>query len=243
MLPFLDPADKRAAEHWAQAADPKRVRAWRRRLWVKQWVWRVTIGLAEYIKRALDIIISLGVLIFFSPLYLILMALVWLDGGRPVFYKQMRVGQSGKVFAMWKFRTMRRDAEFVQKDLIPLSDRQGVAFKMRVDPRVTRVGRLFRRFSVDEIPQFWNVLKGDMSLVGPRPPVPEELTRYKASELRRLHVKPGLTCFWQIRGRADLPFEEQVRLDVLYIYSESFWKDLKILVLTIPAVLFGRGAY
>ena len=119
----------------------------------------------------------------------------------------------------------------------------GVTFKMKHDPRITRVGRFIRKFSIDELPQFWNVLCGDMSLVGPRPPVPREVALYAVDERQRLLAKPGLTCFWQVGGRSDIDFAGQVRLDVLYIQSTSFWLDVKLLLLTVPAVLLGKGSY
>jgi lipopolysaccharide/colanic/teichoic acid biosynthesis glycosyltransferase len=145
---------------------------------------------------------------------------------------------------MWKFRSMYIDAEQRKAEL----DRQnemagGVTFKMKRDPRITRVGRFIRKASIDELPQLWNVLKGDMSLVGPRPPVPKEVDKYSLADRRRLEVIPGITCIWQVSGRSDIPFPEQVKLDVEYIESQSLWTDVVILLKTIPAVFLGRGAY
>jgi lipopolysaccharide/colanic/teichoic acid biosynthesis glycosyltransferase len=145
---------------------------------------------------------------------------------------------------MWKFRSMYTDAEERKKELMARNEMAGgVLFKMKDDPRVTRVGRVIRKTSIDELPQLWNVLKGDMSLVGPRPPVPQEVDEYSLSDRRRLEVIPGITCIWQVSGRSDIPFDQQVELDVQYIQSQSFWTDIKILLKTVPALLFGTGAY
>ena len=145
---------------------------------------------------------------------------------------------------MFKFRTMCRDAEKMQHDLRALNEStDGITFKMRHDPRVLRCGRFLRRYSIDELPQLLNVIKGDLSIVGPRPPLPDEVKRYSLSDRKRLHVKPGLTCLWQISGRSDISFGGQLSLDMQYIQSQSIWKDLVIVLKTIPAVLLGRGAY
>ena len=139
---------------------------------------------------------------------------------------------------------MRRDADTLKQQLSEQNESEdGVIFKMRDDPRVTRVGRFIRRFSVDELPQLFNVLLGDLSVVGPRPPIPSEVSLYTLDQRRRLHVKPGLTCLWQIGGRSEIPFTEQVRLDLQYIHSQSLWQDIRIILKTIPAVLLGKGAY
>jgi lipopolysaccharide/colanic/teichoic acid biosynthesis glycosyltransferase len=145
---------------------------------------------------------------------------------------------------MYKFRSMYIDAEARKAALAKNNEMDGgVIFKMKHDPRITRVGRYIRRASIDELPQLWNVLKGDMSLVGPRPPVPSEVSQYTLSDRRRLEAKPGITCVWQVSGRSDIPFEQQVELDFAYIESQSLWMDIKLLLKTIPAVLLGRGAY
>jgi lipopolysaccharide/colanic/teichoic acid biosynthesis glycosyltransferase len=139
---------------------------------------------------------------------------------------------------------MRRGADRLKEELIEQNESaDGVIFKMKKDPRITRTGRILRRFSLDETPQFFNVLIGDLSLVGPRPPLPAEVAQYTLADRRRLHVKPGLTCLWQISGRSEIPFEQQVRLDLEYIHSRSLWQDIRIMLKTVPAVLFGRGAY
>jgi len=164
--------------------------------------------------------------------------------GSPIF-TQIRVGENGKMFKMYKFRSMYRDAEQRLADIAKLNHHgaDGVTFKMKDDPRITRVGRLLRRSSMDELPQLLNILKGDMSLVGPRPPLPSEVMRYSEAERARLAGKPGLTCLWQISGRANLPFERQVALDVDYLRRRSLLLDLSILLRTIGAVVTARGAY
>lgn len=145
---------------------------------------------------------------------------------------------------MWKFRSMVVNADALKDKLLAQNEMQGgVTFKMKNDPRITRIGKWIRKFSVDELPQLWNILVGDMSVVGPRPPVPREVELYTVEDRQRLLVKPGLTCFWQVGGRSEIDFAGQVRLDVAYIRSKNVWLDLKLLFLTVPAVLFGKGAY
>jgi lipopolysaccharide/colanic/teichoic acid biosynthesis glycosyltransferase len=195
-------------------------------------------------KRAFDLLFSLLLGVAFAPLFLIVAALVRLIDGGPVIYWQKRVGENGREFWFPKFRSMRVGAEDMQEELWEQNHHgEGVTFKMMRDPRVTRLGRVLRRLSLDELPQLWSVLRGDMSLVGPRPPVPAEVALYTPWERRRLEVKPGLTCLWQISGRSELPFSRQVELDVQYIDRQSLWLDLKILLLTVPAVLSRRGAW
>ena len=196
------------------------------------------------VKRLLDITAAGAALVALSPLFLIIAALVRRDGG-PVFFRQKRVGQGGREFGFYKFRSMVVDAEARRLALAASNDhgQECVTFKMKRDPRVTAVGRFLRRTSLDELPQLWNVLKGDMSLVGPRPAIPSEVALYTPAQRGRLAVKPGLTCLWQVKGRGDLPFEEQVRLDLEYITRRSIWLDLSLIVRTVPAVLTGRGAY
>jgi lipopolysaccharide/colanic/teichoic acid biosynthesis glycosyltransferase len=144
---------------------------------------------------------------------------------------------------MYKFRSMIMGADQMKDQLLGQNESGGVIFKMKHDPRVTRVGRIVRKLSIDELPQLWNVLKGDMSLVGPRPPVPKEVDEYEYADRRRLDAIPGITCIWQVSGRSDIDFKGQVRLDVQYIENQSLWSDIKLLLKTIPAVLFGKGAY
>ncbi len=211
---------------------------------IKRFLWRMAFGSAEGLKRLLDITGSVCALIGFSPIFLITAVAIFIEDRGPVFFKQIRIGQSGRTFYIWKFRSMILDADKKKDEVLALNQHeQGVTFKAKNDPRITKVGAFIRRTSLDELPQFINVLFGQMSLVGPRPPVPREVAQYKAAQLRRLTVKPGITCLWQIGGRANIDFEGQVRLDLQYIRSESVWQDIKILCLTVPAVLLGKGAY
>jgi exopolysaccharide biosynthesis polyprenyl glycosylphosphotransferase len=198
----------------------------------------------EASKRALDITLTgLGLLVL-SPFFILLAIMIRMDSPGPVLFTQTRIGRSGEPFRCWKFRSMFVDAEQRKSELLDRNEMAGgTTFKMKQDPRITRVGRLIRRASIDELPQLWNVLVGDMSLVGPRPPLPQEVAGYTAHEKRRLAVKPGITCIWQVSGRSDIPFQEQVLLDIEYIEKRSFWLDLALLVRTIPAVLLARGAY
>jgi lipopolysaccharide/colanic/teichoic acid biosynthesis glycosyltransferase len=195
-------------------------------------------------KRLLDVAVSLALLAALSPLFLIVALCVKLTDGGPVFFRQKRVGLNGRVFDFFKFRSMVVDAEARKTELMRLNKHgNSVTFKMLRDPRVTWVGRIMRKTSVDELPQLWNVLIGEMTLVGPRPAVVAEVQRYTVRERRRLAVTPGLTCIWQVSGRADLDFQQQVELDVRYIRERSMWLDLKLMLLTVPAVLSGKGAY
>jgi len=192
-------------------------------------------------KRLLDVCGALGLLMLFAPLMFgIWLVLMVTTRGRPIF-KQTRVGEGGRLFTLYKFRTMVENAEALQDRV--RNELDGPVFKNRSDPRVTRFGRWLRKFSLDELPQLFNVLRGEMSLVGPRPPVPKEVLQYEPWQLDRLSVKPGLTGLWQVSGRADLPFERWVELDLEYVRRQSFWLDLKILLKTPIAVLSGKGAY
>jgi len=222
-------------------ADIKRLR-WRQRSRLLAWEW--ALGSLLVAKRILDVICSLIAIILLMPLFLFIALLIVLEDSWPVLYVQQRVGINGRIFNFYKFRSMRRGADRLKEELIERNESaDGVIFKMKKDPRITQVGRILRRFSLDETPQFFNVLAGDLSLVGPRPPLPAEVAQYTLADRRRLHVKPGLTCLWQIGGRSEIPFEQQVRLDLEYIHSRSIWQDLRIMLKTVPAVLFGRGAY
>lgn len=206
--------------------------------------WETGLRSLFVIKRMVDVFISVLALILLFPLFAVVFVLTLLDDGFPVLFRQKRVGLYGKEFYLHKFRTMCRDAEKKQAGLADQNESaDDKMFKMKNDPRVTKVGRVLRRFSIDETPQFMNVLMGDLSLVGPRPPLPIEVARYSLSDRKRLHVKPGLTCLWQVHGRSDVSFETLLSLDMQYIRSQSFWKDLVIIIKTIPAILFGRGAY
>ena len=196
------------------------------------------------IKRTVDIVASSVLLIALLPLFAIVAAAIKLDSKGSLLFHQERIGLAGKRFKFWKFRSMAIDSEDVLSTLSTKNEsKDGVLFKMKYDPRVTRVGKFIRRFSIDELPQLWNVLKGDMSLVGPRPCLVSELEKYRLSDRVRLAVKPGITCLWQIGGRSDLSFEQQMMLDKQYIRERSLFNELKILLLTIPAVLSGKGAY
>jgi exopolysaccharide biosynthesis polyprenyl glycosylphosphotransferase len=209
----------------------------------KRLSWRCIIFSAEFVKRLVDIIASAVALVLLAPLFLFIATLIKVEDNGPVFFAQRRVGKWGREFKMYKFRSMCVDAEERLKTVLQKNQHvTGVTFKLKDDPRITRVGRWLRKFSLDEFPQFYNVLIGDMSLVGPRPPLPREVAKYTPADRQRLEATPGLTCFWQIGGRAEIDFPEQVQLDVQYIESQSFWLDLKILLKTVPAVLLGRGA-
>lgn len=199
----------------------------------------------SWAKRTLDVSATLVALLMLAPVFLVIAVLVKLHDGGPIVFRQRRVGRGGREFWFYKFRTMVVDAEARREELLHLNDHKptGVTFKMRRDPRVTPIGRFLRRTSLDELPQLWHVLTGEMSLVGPRPAIPSEVARYDATQRGRLEATPGLTCLWQISGRAELPFDEQVRLDLEYIARRNLWFDLTILARTIPAVLSGRGAY
>ena len=194
-------------------------------------------------KRLLDIVGASAGLLVASPILLLAAVAIRLDSPGPVFHRAVRVGRGGRKFQFLKLRSMRVGAEELRGLLLHLNQAQGPAFKLHDDPRVTRVGRILRKTSLDELPQLWHVLRGDMSLVGPRPPFPEEVERYEPWMLRRLSVRPGLTCLWQVSGRSDLPFDEWMRLDLEYVDRYSFPLDVSILLRTIPAVLSARGAY
>lgn len=210
----------------------------------KRLSWKWVVSSALLLKRGFDILASAMFLICFAPLFLLLALLIKLEDGGPVIFRQRRVGKFGREFFMYKFRSMSVDAEQRLKDLLAKNQHlDGVTFKMKDDPRITRIGRILRKYSLDELPQFFNVLIGDMSLVGPRPPVPREVAVYTQVQRRRLAVAPGITCLWQIGGRAEIDFSGQVELDVRYIESQSFWMDVAILVKTVPAVVLGKGAY
>ncbi len=194
-------------------------------------------------KRFFDIVVSASALFLLSPLFLIVALLIRLDSTGPVFFSQIRVGKQGYKFRFWKFRSMSNDAEKHKAALIQQNEMPGgILFKMKKDPRMTRVGRFQRQSSLDELPQLWNIFRGEMSLVGPRPPLPEEVAQYTPYQRLRLEVTPGLTGIWQISGRSEIPFAQQVEMDLEYIANQSFWYDMVILLKTIPAVLKGRGA-
>jgi lipopolysaccharide/colanic/teichoic acid biosynthesis glycosyltransferase len=193
-------------------------------------------------KRALDVVGAAVGLVLLAPLFAVVAILIKLTSPGPVFFGQMRSGRGGKPFKMWKFRSMVANAEARKKELMALNDQDGAAFKIRNDPRVTRLGRFLRKSSIDELPQLWNVLRGEMSLVGPRPLPCSETANCASWQRQRLDVTPGLTCIWQVHGRSRVSFADWVRMDVRYIRSRSLWQDIKLLVLTVPAVLLRRGA-
>ncbi|TLU82841.1 MAG: sugar transferase [Chlorobium sp.] len=215
---------------------------YRRQLKVR--AWETTIRFSYLLKRLLDIAISIAALIVLSPLFLLTSLAIWIEDPGPVFYVSIRVGCNGRHFRFYKFRSMVVNAEKIKKELEAQNESSaGVIFKMKKDPRITKTGSIIRRFSIDELPQLLNVLKGDMSLVGPRPPIPAEVAEYTLEQRKRLHVIPGITCLWQVSGRSDIPFTDQVRLDLQYIQSAGFLNDIRLLLKTIPAVLSGKGAY
>jgi lipopolysaccharide/colanic/teichoic acid biosynthesis glycosyltransferase len=194
-------------------------------------------------KRAFDTLAAVVGLVFSAPVLLLFSILIKLDSRGPVLYKSVRLGKGGKPFIFYKLRSMYTGADRDREQLQHLNEVDGPVFKLSRDPRTTRVGRFIRQTSIDELPQFLNVLRGDMSLVGPRPPLPEEVDQYETWHRRRLEVKPGLTCLWQISGRSRLGFNEWMRLDLEYIKHQSFATDVKILWRTLPAVLSREGAY
>lgn len=213
-------------------------------VWLRRTAWRCLVNGADAAKRTLDVIVSSIALLLLSPLFLVTALLVKLEDRGPVFFAQTRIGRFGRQFKMYKFRSMRVDAEKRLAELLAANQHnQGVTFKIKQDPRITRIGHFIRRYSIDELPQFFNVLIGDMSLVGPRPPVPREVAQYTLADRRRLLVKPGITCIWQVSGRAEIDFAGQVQLDVNYIENQSLMQDLRILARTPKAVIFGDGAY
>ncbi|MCO5165842.1 MAG: sugar transferase [Planctomycetes bacterium] len=197
-------------------------------------------------KRAMDLVLGVALLLLLAPLFALIALAIKLEDGGPVFFFQTRVGKDGREFRFWKFRSMVVDAEARRAAVKASAQADAVhdplRFKLSADPRVTRVGRALRRFSLDELPQLWNVVAGDMSLVGPRPPIPEEVAQYEPRHRRRLEVEQGITCLWQVSGRNLLSFEQQVDLDLQYARRRSIGMDVMLLVRTIPAVLSGRGA-
>lgn len=216
-----------------------------RSLFVARLAWRWHVCRYASVKRAIDIAVAGAALVMIAPLLAAVACCVWLEDRGPVLFWQYRVGRHGREFRFPKIRSMVVDAERKLADIADLNEHgaAGVTFKQLRDPRITRVGRLIRRASIDELPQLWCVLKGDMTLVGPRPPLPHEVARYAPDDRLRLSVTPGLTCIWQVSGRARIPFPEQVSMDLEYIRERSIALDLKLLCRTVPAVIRGQGAY
>lgn len=198
-------------------------------------------------KRAMDILGAGFLLTVLSPVWLTLALLIYTTDKGPVFFSQTRVGRHGRTFRLWKFRSMYVDAEARRQEVIAQARQSGemqdLRFKMKNDPRITPIGKILRRLSLDELPQLINILRGDMSLVGPRPPIPEEVQAYSFNEHKRLWVKPGLTCIWQVSGRSNIAFPQQVELDKAYIAKQSLSLDFQLLYRTVGAVVTGRGAY
>jgi exopolysaccharide biosynthesis polyprenyl glycosylphosphotransferase len=200
-------------------------------------------GIPRLMKAAFDKTCAFAVLALLSPLLALIAIMIKLDDGGPVLFTQIRVGVDGRTFRIFKFRTMVSDAEALKERLSEHNEAAGVLFKMRADPRITAVGGWLRRWSLDELPQLFNVVAGEMSLVGPRPALPEETNRYHDHMRRRLAVKPGITGLWQVNGRSDLPWEEAIRLDLRYVENWSLMLDLQILWKTWAAIASGAGAY
>ncbi|MBT8145290.1 MAG: sugar transferase [Gammaproteobacteria bacterium] len=206
--------------------------------------WHSSLLTRKFNRRCLDLVGAGSGLLALSPLLLTTALLIRLESRGPILFRQTRIGLNGEEFVMYKFRSMSTDAEKQRAALEQQNESaDGVLFKMKADPRITRVGRIIRRLSIDELPQLLNILKGDMSIVGPRPAIPGEVDQYDMQARKRLQAKPGLTCLWQISGRSELSFSQQVELDIRYLQSRSMTKDLKIIALTVPAVVTGKGAY
>ena len=196
----------------------------------------------EFFKRAFDIVSSSAALVLLSWVFLFTAIAIKLEDGGPVFFSQIRVGKNGKFFRMHKFRSMCVGAERMKKNLLEQNEMNGPAFKIENDPRITKVGRFIRKTSIDELPQLINILEGSMSVVGPRPPLGHEVMQYDDFAMRRLAVKPGLTCYWQCCGRSNIDFDEWMKLDNKYIDERGAWVDIKMIFATIPAVLKGEGS-
>ncbi|NSW54707.1 MAG: sugar transferase [Armatimonadetes bacterium] len=196
-----------------------------------------------FAKRLLDILGATAAIVIATPIMVVAAIAVKLETPGPVFFKQYRLGRNGKPFLLYKIRSMTASAPDIRDSLENDNEASGPVFKIKADPRITRVGRILRKYSIDEMPQLFHVLFGQMSLVGPRPPIPSEVERYEPWQTERLAVKPGLTCIWQVSGRSDIGFDEWVRLDIEYVRNRNLWLDIKLLLLTIPAVLTARGAY
>jgi len=206
--------------------------------------WQSFINFSYRLKRVLDFVLASIAIVLLSPFLIITAFAIVLENPGPIIYSQTRVGKDGKLFHFYKFRSMIVGADKMKDELLQDNESgDGVIFKMKSDPRITKVGKFIRKYSIDELPQLINVLKGEMSMVGPRPPIPREVNQYTLEDRKRLHITPGITCIWQVEGRSEIPFNQQVELDKQYIRSQSLWSDIKILLKTIPAVITGKGAY
>jgi len=197
----------------------------------------------QRLQRVCDVLLCLLLLVLLLPLFFLIALLVRIDSPGGVLFTQQRVGRHGSEFPFFKFRSMVADAEARRLTLEPQNERSGPVFKMKNDPRITRVGRVMRKYSLDELPQLLNVLRGEMSLIGPRPALPREVAQYTARQRQRLGITPGVTGLWQVSGRASISFEHSVELDLHYIEHQSVWLNMRILLMTVPAVLKGDGAY
>lgn len=236
--------DKTVRKKLMEQYSDKALKKKRLRFKTKIILWEITVALAHLLKRSIDVAGSLAGLILLSPVFIVTAILIYLEDPGTIFYSQIRVGKNGRHFKFYKFRSMVMNADKMKDALLDQNEsKDGVIFKMKDDPRITKTGKFIRKFSIDELPQLFNVLIGDMSLVGPRPAVPREVREYTLEERKRLHVIPGITGIWQVSGRSEIPFNEQVLLDMQYIRSQSLWNDIVILLKTIPAVITGKGAY
>ncbi len=202
-----------------------------------------SLTVQRLMKRLLDLTGSVFALILLSPVFAALALAVKLDSRGPILFSQKRVGKNGRLFKFYKFRSMVTNAEKLKKTLLAKNEADGPAFKMKHDPRVTRVGRFIRKTSLDELPQLYNVLRGDMSLVGPRPALPDEVAKWKPWQHKRLAVEQGCTCIWQVSGRSDVNFDQWMKMDLEYVRTWSLTRDLSIIMRTIIVMLTGKGAY
>ena len=210
----------------------------------RQLLWSWGQASASFTKRVLDVVGSALLIAALTPVMLFVALCIKIEDGGPIMFAQTRVGKFGRLFKMYKFRSMCMNAEARMAEVLARNQHQtGITFKIKDDPRITKIGKWIRKLSLDELPQLFNVFKGEMSLVGPRPPVPREVALYSQADRRRLYVTPGITCFWQVGGRSEIDFPQQVELDVKYIERQSFWLDVVLLLKTVPAVFFSKGAY
>lgn len=236
--------DKKERELWMNKMLQLNKRKNRAKVRLKVIAWEGTVLFAKIMKVIIDYTLTPIMILIAMPIFTLTAVAIYLDDPGPIIYKANRVGKDGKQFSFFKFRSMKVNADKMKDALLDQNEsKDGVIFKMKRDPRITRVGRFIRRTSIDELPQLFNVIRGDMSLVGPRPPLPREVALYTLEERKRLHVLPGITGRWQVSGRSETPFQQQVQYDLEYINSRGIWKDIKILLQTIPAVLSGKGAY
>lgn len=196
----------------------------------------------EFVKRIIDILLSVLAIIVLSPIFLIVAIAIKLDSSGPVVYSQTRVGKNEKHFKMFKFRSMVINAEDMLKDLKPMNEMDGPMFKIKEDPRITKIGRFIRKTSIDELPQLINILRGEMSIVGPRPSLPSEVEEFEPWMMERFVVKPGLTCFWQVSGRNNIPFRKWMELDIKYVKERNLWLDMKLVLKTVKVVFNGDDA-